>query len=46
MTIVGLNESPDGKGGLGYAYLVIFSPDDRLIGEMRLRPKGNPTEKG
>ena len=46
MTIVGLNESPDGKGGFGYAYLVISCPDDRFEGEMRLRPKGNATEKG
>ena len=46
MTIVGLNESPDGKGGFGYAYLVVFCPDDRFKGEMRLRPKGSSTERG
>jgi inosine/xanthosine triphosphate pyrophosphatase family protein len=43
--IVGLDESPGGKGGFGYGYLVIFCPDDRFEGEMKLRSKGNITEK-
>jgi hypothetical protein len=43
--IMGSSDSPDIKAGFGYGFPVIFCPDDRFEGEIRIRSKGNITEK-